>query len=127
MSQNKLLCQIANSQQELVKKIDSQHDSTHDVIRKIEARIQFLHQELTKLASVGEFSAIGQKEKEMKVLKEQINSLTTTQFSSNQPFGITLPSIPQPLTVTKSPYNSAAFLPPELLNPKTLPSFNKTL
>ena len=126
MQFHKILCQIANSQQELARKMDAQYDSTHNVIRKIEARIQFLHRELTQLASTKQFSTIGQKETKMKILKDQLNSMITA-FSPIQPFHLTLPSIPQPLIVTKSPFNSATFLPLKLMNPKPLPKINKTL
>ena len=43
VSQNKILCQIANSQQELVKKFDAQQNSINEKIAKLEARIQTLH------------------------------------------------------------------------------------
>ena len=50
----------------------------------------------------------------MKILKEQLNSMVTT-FSPIQP-----------LTISKTLFNSAAFLPLELMNLKPLPRITKT-
>ena len=61
----------------------------------------------------------------MKILKEQLNFMVMT-FSPIQPFGSILPPIPQPLTMPKTLFNSTAFLPPNLMNPKPLFKINKT-
>ena len=44
-----------------------------------------------------------------------------SNFSPIQPFCSTLPLIPQHLTIPKTPFNFAAFLPLKLMNPKLLP------
>ena len=120
-AQNQLLKQIAGSQQTILAKIDDQRQNHDSVIQQLQQKIQFLHEELIKLASSpGSYSTLLiQKESEMRNLKEQLNFVMSPHFGQfNQPLGSTLPIMPQPITSTNGPYNTDAFLRPELLNPK---------